>query len=618
MTLTPTIPFAKTFTMKHMSESLKLTRHYTSTRSSPMAMYLASKGSNSWEAAIKARPIVTSDDVAPVGWKIVDPSAQGESPLDDGKKKAGGIFSFFGRKAHNLSVDSSSKQSASPMADSGASSPKTSTPRAGSPAAVEPSNNTSDRTKLVVPDPPNVVSEVDTKSPSAMPTIDAAKDEIQPETTQPSAVSRFLGRIVGRSKTQSIDSLALSADDLKFLSDVPTSSDGNTLQNGDLITILDSPLPVPPPRPLAPPSRQKSPFAKLPPPPSRPMQPRGSDDLLSLFDPTSIPTLPENPLTMKVPVMSSGKAATCQSNSPNQMWTTFEKAPIKPTSSRHLSIETVDLLKFSSRPITDGIQSDILQVPESSGSASIPVLAPPIPSLTALPLKSVQVDDDEFSDFLSSPAVGDPQFSSFPLDSLGSSSVPSIKMTDTHHHNSGEFRGAVNNFQASKPPPSVSRSPAIVSTPATQSETSHTRKKASKKADHSRTLSLLENAAARGRWLAPPSPIPEALSPPPDRSASSSKTAGSDDRRMDMQSQQSLAMAAFSSENLADSANAWRLPPPPSGTLLRPSVIPSTLVHPRLMPPSRPEFVAQMSNRPPSNAQTGGLSAQDLSFFEGL
>jgi hypothetical protein len=130
-----------------------------------MAMYLASKGSNSWEAAIKARPIVTSDDVAPVGWKILDPSSQGESPLDDGKKKAGGIFSFFGRKTHNLSVDGSSKQSASPMANSGASSPKTSTPPAGSTTAVEPSN-TSDRPKPVVPDPSNVVSEVDTKSPS--------------------------------------------------------------------------------------------------------------------------------------------------------------------------------------------------------------------------------------------------------------------------------------------------------------------------------------------------------------------------------------------------------------------------------------------------------------------
>lgn len=590
--------------MKHMSESLKLTRHCTSTRSSPMAMYLASKGLNSWEAAIKARPIATSDDVAPVGWKIVDPSAQGESPLDDGKKKAGGLFSFFGRKAHSLSVDGNSKQSTSPMANSGANSPKTSTPRAESPVAVEP-NNTSDQPKPVVLDPPNVVSEVDTKSPSTMPTIDAAKDEIQPEPIHPSAVSRFLGRIVGRSKTRSIDSLALSADDLKFLSDVPTSSDSNALQNEDLITILDTPLPVPSPRPLAPPSPHEFPFAKLPPPPSRPMQPRGSDDLLSLFDPTSIPTQPESSLTMNIPpprAMSSGKATTRKTNSPNQIWTTFEEAPIKPISSRHPSIKTL-LKSSSSRPITNGIKSDILQVPGSSGSASIPVLVPPIPLSTALPLNSVQVDDDEFSDFLSSPAVGNSQSSLFPLDSLGSSSVPSIKMAN--HDDFGEFGGAVNDFPAPRTPPSVSRAPAFVPIPPTQSETAHTRKKASKKADHSRTLSLLENAAARGRWLAPPSPIPEALAPPPDRSSSSSLTAGP------MQSQQSLAMAAFSSENLADS---WRLPPPP---LLRPSVISSTPVHPRLIPRSRPEFVAELS-RSPSSAQSGGLSAQDLSFFEGL
>jgi hypothetical protein len=608
MTLPPTVPFAKTFTTKHMSESLKLTRHCTSTRSSPMAMYLASKGSNLWEAAVKARPIVPSDDVTPVGWKIVDSSNQEESLLDDGKKKVGGIFSFFGRRNHNLSVDGNSKRTASPTTTSGVTSSKTSTPRAGSPATAELSN-TSERSKPAVSE---IFSGVDNTSPSTIPT----KGEIQPEATQPSAVSLFLGRIVGRSKSQSNDSLALSANDLEFLADVPTSSDSNGLKSDDLTAILGTP-PLPPPRPLAPSSRQGSPLPKLPPPPGRPTRSGGSDDLLSLFGPTPILNHPPSYAT------PSAKAATCQSTGnhvslPNQLWTTFEEPAIKTPPSRHLRIDSVDLLESSSRTTNNGspIKSDVFQVLKSSGSASTHVLAPPISPSSALPLNSVQ-DEDEFSEFFSSPPVQNSRFNSFSLDSLSSSSVsiPSIEMTGTHHDDFGEFGEASNDFQAPKPPPSNTRVPATVSMSSAQSETFHTRK-ASKKPDHSRTLSLLETAAARGRWLSPPSPIPEALSPPPDRYASSSVTVDPYGHKLDMYPQQALGTAG-SDMALDTSTNTWRLPPPPSGTLLRPSVISSTPVHPRLTPPSRLEFVAQ-SGRSPSNAQPGGLSAQDLSFFEGL
>jgi hypothetical protein len=51
--------------------------------------------------------------------------------------------------------------------------------------------------------------------------------------------------------------------------------------------------------------------------------------------------------------------------------------------------------------------------------------------------------------------------------------------------------------------------------------------------------------------------------------------------------------------------------------LLMPAAMSSTPVPPRLTPPPRPKFVAQ-SSQSPSSGQPGGLSAQDLSFFEGL
>ena len=625
MTLPLTVPFGKTFTMKHMSESLKLTRHHTSTRSSPMAIYLASKGSNSWETAVKAKPLVTSDDDIPLGWKTVNSSVQDESPPDDGKKKVGGIFSFFSRRTHDLSVDDNSKRSASPIITSAVTSSKVSTPRAGSPATIEPAD-ISHQSKPPISEFSTVVSAVEIKSAL---TSETAKDEIQPEVTEPSAVSRFFGRIVGRPKTRETDSLALSADDLEFLADVPTSSNSSgPTNNGDLGIILETPLPLAPRFP-APPSRQESPLPKLPAPPSRPTQSGGNDDLFSLFEPTSLPTTSESLLVTNIPPSSGtpNKIATCQTpishaSSPHQLLSASEE-PIK-------SAPSIDLTSSSSRPHTKSLISayppprfppsssgstirlNVRQVPDSTVSASIPVLAP---SISRPPLRSDQIDDDdEFSDFLSSPAVQNLQLKSFSLDNSKNSSIsiPSIKMPDTHHDDFGDFG------EVTKPGPINVRSPAAVSISPTQSEGARNRK-VSKKADHSRTLSLLESAAARGRWLSPPSPIPEALAPPP-HSASGAMTVGRGGLKSNMQTQQALAMDASQSSNFdsemeaGTGRNIWRLPPPPSGALLQPSVISST---PRLTPPPRPEFVAQPS-RPPRNAQLGGLSAQDLSFFEGL
>ncbi|KAJ7695052.1 hypothetical protein B0H17DRAFT_1198759 [Mycena rosella] len=158
-------------------------------------------------------------------------------------------------------------------------------------------------------------------------------------------------------------------------------------------------------------------------------------------------------------------------------------------------------------------------------------------------------------------------------------------------------------------------------------------------ANHQRALSLVENAAASSgvRWPAPPSPLPEALTPPPDASDPFNFGGSS------MQSQQ----AAFFSGAPPPALKAF--PPPPTARALSPPAqSPVLLARPplgsaqkmsgRFPPPAQTPVLplggAQKAPGPalppPSLAtplpttsaargkSSGGLSAQDLSFFEGL
>jgi hypothetical protein len=143
-------------------------------------------------------------------------------------------------------------------------------------------------------------------------------------------------------------------------------------------------------------------------------------------------------------------------------------------------------------------------------------------------------------------------------------------------------------------------------------------RKTSRAADHRRTMSLLETAAARpGRWPAPPSPLPEAIPPPgtTDPSFDSDLFAGGST----MQTQQintiaSLGSSVSSPASFSLETSASRLPvltPVPSSTLSS----------------SPLNFQAMSANQPKQQGSslmavtspgTSGLSAQDLSFFEGL
>ncbi|CAA7258599.1 unnamed protein product [Cyclocybe aegerita] len=102
LTLPMSQPFSKTFPLKQPSDALKLT---ACTLTHPFATFMMSKGSTSWEAAIKARLNITQDSITPAGWKIVESGKQTAMPVDNRKRKTGGgLLSFFGRRATTLSA----------------------------------------------------------------------------------------------------------------------------------------------------------------------------------------------------------------------------------------------------------------------------------------------------------------------------------------------------------------------------------------------------------------------------------------------------------------------------------------------------------------------------------
>ncbi len=214
-----------------MSEALKLTRHSQVTRSSPIALYMASKGSTSWENSLKSRPNMIQEDIVPAGWKILETTKEEPIVADDGKKKPnGGLLSFFGRRGTNSSTDAN-KRSSSPIA-SISSAKSGSSPR----ASVEGGRRSASQSVAgdkSTPASPSVASfgstVVQKNDTNPLPETQATSttapiNEIVREPSPPpaSAVSRFLGRFSSRPKTSSMDSIALSQDDLEFLSDVPS------------------------------------------------------------------------------------------------------------------------------------------------------------------------------------------------------------------------------------------------------------------------------------------------------------------------------------------------------------------------------------------------------------
>jgi hypothetical protein len=111
-------------------------------------------------------------------------------------------------------------------------------------------------------------------------------------------------------------------------------------------------------------------------------------------------------------------------------------------------------------------------------------------------------------------------------------------------------------------------------------------------------------SAKSARWPAPPSPVPPVLAPPPRATA---RAGGSFDL---FSSEPDNAAAKIG----VPGASMLLPPPPPSSRGSQKSASPA---HP--LPPGRAAFVGTPPPTGTTPAQTkGGLSAQDLSFFDGL
>jgi hypothetical protein len=375
-----------------------------------------------------------------------------------------------------------------------------------------------------------------------------------------SAVSRFLQRF-SRSHGSSPsprNSLALSSDDLEFLSDVRSKSTDPSHTVDTLIGGLEStvdgtesgvfsgklpPLLPPPPNVSPPPSH-----GLIAPPRSNTSN---RDSLISPDDPVENPMLDLQSLTER-PIISA--------------LTPLTPIPIRTIDTpRLMSLDSplsppMPLDKITSSPGVSALPSSSSQPNPVMNSRS--VIQPQLQMTsghTAQSLDNSQ-DDDEFSDFSSSPA--DPPLLPFNV-SLPSQDQVRVPMAqsplrqsaspfdDLVHLMSSPTTGPPTTFQEpdilrgfsftnparpttpSLPKPRESTpehraSPDLQNTTLTHGRSNSQQPMSPTKATptspkqmkiaqgHQRTQSLLDLAAARqGRWPAPPSPLPEPILPPP-------------------------------------------------------------------------------------------------------
>jgi hypothetical protein len=737
--LPPIVSFPKTFTSKQLSEALKLTRHSHLTRSSPMALYMASKGSTSWEASIKAKPNIVQDDITPAGWKILESNKESFPASEDGKKKSsGGLLSFFGRRGTTSS--DTVKRSASPVSNSAVSSVKTGASPRASIDSGRPSTSQSATPGRSTPSSPSVATFVSSANSTSElkavpetygnPTQDPMDAIIRdPTPPPPSAVTRFLGRFSSRTKASSKDSLALSSDDIEFLSDVPSFSSPETGQTAPLdalsVMLKSPPLPTALPPPLAPPPKAPPKLPQMPPPPSRFTQ---NDDFMSFFDTlgdtaqgssqpdsafsslTAVPTPPVKPILSQVsssstlptfippssiPTLTIGSPDRASDQAPRQIrssedqsWPSFDypSAPMSKPPPPQNKRTFVPIMSSSRPPSTSPpllpkpTSSFALPPPPSankratanfdllSGTSSVvsPLPPPPgsrshtplrIPQLTQPSTQSISIDDDDdFSDFLSSPAQAtNPGYRPFNDFAAPARDIdqpkPPISIGQPATSTSDAF-GDFDDFLDHPPPQPPAKSTSFASKSTARSaisakpptgaakskESSNGLTRKVSKHDHSRTMSLLETAAARGRWLNPPSPLPEALQPPPSNSKSSNGDYFSSGGGGSMQTQQEQAAASLTASRSSPAAFSisngaankplptWNFPPPPmNATPMQPSSPPSSSLGSAGYAVPKQQSMFPASQRQNGNGvaastgkQSGGLSAQDLSFFEGL
>ncbi|KAI0641931.1 hypothetical protein C8Q79DRAFT_986405 [Trametes meyenii] len=281
LTLQAPMRFSQTQVAKKMATSVKLTKNLPLTKGSPMSHYLSAKGSTAWEISVKEQREIVEDDV-PVGWRIVEKASN--APAVDGskeKKSTGGLFSFWGRRQSQVSPLSTTT-TATASRSSSIDKPRSPAieevkvePQRSSQDSVH-SSTTSNQPQLSAP--PIAAQGASSQNPAVFTatialtasSYSSAPDPI-PERSgtppAPSAVSRFLGRFSRRNSGMSgspHSSLALSTDDLEFLSDiVPSASEDTDDHSADalerFVNAQRESLPPALAPPLAPPPKAPTP-----------------------------------------------------------------------------------------------------------------------------------------------------------------------------------------------------------------------------------------------------------------------------------------------------------------------------------------------------------------------
>ncbi|KAI0305900.1 hypothetical protein B0F90DRAFT_1694367 [Multifurca ochricompacta] len=518
LTLPPNLPFGKSFTAKAMANAIKLSRNTALTRVSPMSAFLAAKGSTAWETSVKSR-IETHADEVPLGWRILEKDPKNDERIEEKAKKSTGLLAgLWGRRTSGTpSYIPGPEQSNTPLSSTALENVH-SAPTPSQRSSVE-SQKSPSRTNPVAP-------ALFDLSPSPAPVL--SQDEDAPVLSAPSAVSRFFNRFSrSRMSASPRNSLALSSDDLEYLSDVMSSS-------ADQVDKIDEPSMA-----FADVTASQSLHGKLPPPlPPPPLPPPNTTARASsgLRGPVRGDTMNTHTLTLPsnldVNGLFDGQEPTEQSIITSLLTPVPSSIQIKD------SLKPINMgqaLSHSSPPdrIKPFLIAPILPASpsQSSTTMSSPSVTRPQSRLTpghTIQTTDISQDDDDFSDFRSSPA--DPPL--LPLNANSSfiqSQLPSSHLS--HNQLNSSFGDLVNLMSpptkglsdifkqpdAASPPSLTSFALPIV--PARPSSTIAER----------RTLThpgLMERAAARpGRWPAPPSPLPDVLIPPPPAESTPSYSA---------------------------------------------------------------------------------------------
>ncbi|CAK5273805.1 unnamed protein product [Mycena citricolor] len=516
--------------------------------------------------------------------------------------------------------------------------------------------------------------------PQPPPIVAASVSEPAPSTSAieqaaPSRMSRFLGRF-GRKSDTGPQRIALSDNDFDFLADIEAAPLGSSLapDHGFSMSsaLLDDPVPVAPK--LAPPPR----LSALSPPPST--VPASLAQPPSAATQTIISPPVISAPVFAAPVFAAPVATTPAVTTPAVTTPVFAAPVVAPSivppplassfsapmeadfSAWGFDDETPSpITRVESEPTSQRRQlntratSTIKGIPPrrapvaimSSGpsrpSAAVPKLGalnipPPPRAQTSTPsLAANLVEDDDFSDFHASAplqpssaahSLYDTSFSSSTSSSVGlfgsGSSAQSGLFDDFDDFIEAGSPATLRTPSPPRPPVKPIRAAKLPPPPLSLGNTRAVRQlppdspddtplaivaqQAQRAANHQRTLSLVENAAASSgvRWPAPASPLPDVIAPPPN---ATDPFGFADDlgATSTMQSQQAAFLSSVPT-TLPSSVSATF--PLRTGTPLQRSLSPP-------VPPKLTPLPFSMSSTGPTNSSSG-LSAQDLSFFEGL